>query len=263
MKVVNIGSGSKGNCTLVCGEKTKILIDCGLPILEIESSLNLLDVKPQEIDAILVTHEHIDHVKSIESFCKKYHTKVYAHKNEWQVLRQKLKNLPFQYQYDFDQNDFYIGELTISNFELSHDANMCVGYSIYSQNAKFSIATDLGYCPENVVQALKGSDLVLLEANHDEKLLLNNPKYPVILKNRILSKKGHLSNIACAEVITRLVGSTNQILLGHLSEENNSPSLAYNTVKTYLAKQGIIEGKNIFVDVAYQHRMSTLFEIKK
>ena len=263
MKVVNLGSGSKGNCTLVCGEKTNILIDCGLPILEIESSLALLEINPQNIEAILVTHEHIDHTRSIEPFCKKYHTKVYAHKNEWFVLRQKLKNLPFQLQYSFDDQDFYVGELTISSFQLSHDSHMCVGYSVYSQNAKFSIATDLGYCPENIIQALKDSDLVLLEANHDEKLLLNNPKYPVILKNRILSKKGHLSNTACAEVIARLVGGTNQVLLGHLSEENNSPTLAYNTVKTYLAKQGIIEGKNIFVDVAFQHRMSTVFEIKK
>jgi len=263
MKIVNLGSGSKGNCTLVCGEKSKILIDCGLPLLDIEKELAILGINPQEIEAILVTHEHSDHIKSIEKFCKKYHTKVYAHVNEWSALKTKIKTLPFDLQKQFDDNDFYVGDLTISSFELSHDANMCVGYSVYSQNAKFSIATDLGYCPESVVQNLKKSDVVLLEANHDENLLLNNPKYPVILKNRILSKKGHLSNIASAEVIARLVGDTNQIILGHLSEENNSPTLAYNTIKTGLAKKGIIEGKNIFVDVAYQHRMSNIFEIKK
>ena len=140
---------------------------------------------------------------------------------------------------------------------------MCLGFSVFSQNAKFSIATDLGCCPENIISCLKKSDIVLLEANHDENLLVNNPKYPVVLKKRILSNKGHLSNIACAEVIARLVGETSQIVLGHLSEENNSPLLAYNTIKSQLAKKGIVEGKNIFIDVAYQHKMSNIFEIKK
>lgn len=263
MKIVNLGSGSKGNSTLICGEKTKILIDCGLNITDVENRLNLLEIKPTEIDAILITHEHIDHIKSVEKFANKYKTKIYAHQNEWIALRPKMKTLPLELQFSFDNNDFYVGDLTISSFELSHDANMCVGYSVYSQNAKFSIATDLGYCPESVVKHLKKSDVVLLEANHDENLLLNNPKYPVILKQRILSKKGHLSNIASAEVISQLVGETSQIVLGHLSEENNSPILAYNTVKSQLAKKGIIEGKNIFVDVAYQHKISNIFEIKK
>ena len=102
----------------------------------------------------------------------------------------------------------------------------------------------------------------MIEANHDEKLLLNNPHYPMILKRRILSKKGHLSNRQSAEVISQLVGGTSQIILGHLSEENNSPSFAYSTIKTCLAEKGIIEGKNIFIDVAYQNKISNIFKIK-
>ena len=211
MKIVNLGSGSKGNCTLVCGEKTKVLIDCGLPILSVEKELEYLGILPTEISAILITHEHSDHIKSIEKFCKKYGTKIYAHKDEWQTLMQKMVVLSDQ-KFAFDDNDFFVGVLTISSFKLSHDANLCLGYSVYSQNAKFSIATDLGYCPKNVVEKLKGSDIVLLEANHDENLLLNNQKYPVVLKNRILSKKGHLSNIASAQVIEQLVGGTKQIV---------------------------------------------------
>ena len=262
MKIVNLGSGSKGNCTLIYTDKTHILIDAGLPLLEIETKLNALGIDPKDINGILITHEHVDHIKSVGKLSKKYGISVYAPVEELDCLLSKDKAILPQYQHGFIDKDFYIGDVTISSFKLSHDANCCVGYSIYANGAKFSIATDLGNCPKQVIEKLKGSDVVLLEANHDENLLLNNPKYPVILKKRILSNKGHLSNKACAEVVSQLVGGTTQIILGHLSEENNSPSLAYNTVKTFLAQKGIIEGKNIYIDVAYQHKMSNIFEIK-
>ena len=262
MKIVNLGSGSKGNCTLVATEGTIILIDAGLQLYEIELKLEKLGVNPVDVSAILITHEHIDHIRSVGKFSKKYSTPVYAHELEWDCLRSKDNNILLKFQNVFSDNDFYIGDMTRSSFKLSHDAICCVGYSVYSNGAKFSIATDLGYCPKMVVEKLKGSNVVLLEANHDEKLLLNNPKYPVILKKRILSNKGHLSNVASAEVIAQLVGGTTQIILGHLSEENNSPTLAYNTIKSILSQKGIIEGKNIFIDVAYQHQISNIFEIK-
>lgn len=262
MKIVTLGSGSKGNCTLVASEKTKILIDAGLPIIDIEQKLTSLNVLPEEIAGILITHEHSDHIKSVGKLSKKYHIPVFAHIQEWASLNQKTNDIFPQLQKQFDDNDFYIGDLTISSFKLSHDANMCLGYSVFNNGAKFSIATDLGICPKDIIEKLKGSNIVILEANHDQNLLANNPKYPAILKRRILSSKGHLSNIASAEVISQLVGGTNQVILGHLSEENNSPSLAYNTIKNYLAQKGIIEGKNIFIDVATQHRMSNIFEIK-
>ena len=262
MKIVNLGSGSKGNCTLIKNEETNILIDAGLPITEIETKLLYLGVEPGDIDGILITHEHIDHIKSVERLSKKYHIPIYAHILEWQCLNKKIQILP-QLQKYFDDNDFYIGEMTISSFKLSHDANLCLGYSVFCKGGKFSIATDLGICPKNVVEKLKGSNVVLLEANHDEKLLLNNEKYPIALKTRILSSKGHLSNTASAEVILQLVGGTTQIILGHLSEENNAPSLAYSTIKAYLAERGVEEGKHIFIDVASQHEISNIFEIKE
>ena len=262
MKIVNLGSGSKGNCTLIYTDKTHILIDAGLPLLEIETKLNALGIDPGNINGVLITHEHVDHIKSVGKLSKKYGVSVYAPIEEIDCLLSKDKAILPQYRHGFDSKDFYIGDMTISSFKLSHDANCCVGYSVYANGAKFSIATDLGTCPKQIVEKLKGSDVVLLEANHDENLLLNNPKYPVVLKKRILSSKGHLSNKACAEVVSQLVGGTTQIILGHLSEENNSPSLAYNTIKTFLAQKGIIEGKNIYIDVAYQHKMSNIFEIK-
>ena len=262
MKIVNLGSGSKGNCTLVASENTIILIDAGLPILEIEAKLNSLGIDPINISGILVTHEHIDHIKSLGKLSKKYHIPVYAHISEWPVLETKAKDILPQSKHAFENQDFYIGDLTISAFGLSHDANFCVGYSVYNAGAKFSIATDLGCCPKDVIEKLKGSNLVLLEANHDENLLMNNAHYPLVLKKRIISNKGHLSNRQSAEVISQLVGGTSQILLGHLSEENNSPLLAYNTIKSLLAQKGIVEGEHIFIDVTYQHRISNIFEIK-
>ena len=262
MKIVTLGSGSKGNCTLVATDTTFLLIDAGFPLTETETKLISLGVNPCNINAILVTHEHSDHIKSIDRFCKKYGAKVYAHQLEWPALNQKLKLVSDQNKVAFNDNDFFVGDLTISSFRLSHDANYCVGYSIYNQGAKFSIATDLGVCTPQIIEQLKGSNIVLLEANHDEVLLANNSRYPVTLKKRILSSKGHLSNRASAEVISQLVGGTNQIILGHLSEENNSPVHAYNQIKAFLAQKGIIEGENIFIDVATQHRIGNIFEIK-
>lgn len=262
MKIVTLGSGSKGNCTVISTDTTIILIDAGLPIHEIETKLLGLGVSPTNINAILVTHEHSDHIKSIDRFSKKYGTKVYAHIKEWPALNTKLKTVDEQNKIAFDDNDFFVGDLTISNFKLSHDANYCCGYSVYHQGAKFSIATDLGVCTSQIIDKLKGSNIVLLEANHDEILLANNSRYPITLKRRILSSKGHLSNKACADAISQLVGGTNQIILGHLSEENNSPVHAYNQVKAFLAQKGIVEGKNIFIDVATQHRIGNIFEIK-
>lgn len=262
MKIVNLGSGSKGNCTLVASRGTVVLIDAGLPFAEIEEKLDRLGVSPQYINGILVTHEHVDHIRSVGKLSKKYNIPVFAHMREWPVLMTRAKDILQNLKVAFDDNDFYLGDMTISSFELSHDANMCVGYSIFCGGEKFSIATDLGICPSKVVEKLKGSQVVLIEANHDENLLANNQKYPLILKKRILSNKGHLSNKQSAEVIANLVGSTNQILLGHLSEENNSQALAYNTIKSILAERGIEEGKHIFIDVTYQHQMSNIFEIK-
>lgn len=262
MKIVNLGSGSKGNSTVVCAESTTILIDAGLPINEIETKLKVIDIDIKDIDAILITHEHSDHIKNVGRLSTKYNIPIYTHYLEVNCLLSKDKNILPKLIRTFDDNDFYIKDLTISNFKLSHDANLCVGYSIYSNGAKFSILTDLGHCPKNIVEKIKNSNVVLLEANHDENLLLNNPKYPMILKKRILSNKGHLSNKQSAEVISQLVGGTSQIILGHLSEENNSPSFAYSAIKTFLAEKGIIEGKHIFIDVAYQNKISNIFEIK-
>ena len=164
---------------------------------------------------------------------------------------------------DFFEDDFKINDLAISSFEVSHDVTHCVGFNLYNEGKKISIATDLGHTNSNIIDKLKNSTLVILEANHDVEALKANTKYPIYLKNRILSNRGHLSNLSASEVIAELVNyNVQQIVLAHLSEENNTPQMAYNTVKEFLARYEIIEGKNIFIDVAHQHKIGKIFNLK-
>lgn len=263
MKVITLASGSKGNCTYIQTDKVKVLVDAGVNLGEIENKLNMLDVNPKDISCIFVTHEHSDHIKSVGAFARKNGSMVIANEKEWEVLEDKLGKLKTTQKVSYSSPAFMVEDLKVRAYKLSHDSYTCFGYSFSNNQNKIAIATDLGYAPTNVVDELKGSDLVILEANHDEKLLLNNPKYSISLKKRILSKKGHLSNVTSSNVISQLVGTgTKQIVLAHLSEENNTPTLAYNTVKNELYKNGIIEGEHIFIDVSTQHEMGNLFNLK-
>ena len=263
MKVITLASGSKGNCTYIESNQAKLLVDCGITLAEVETKLKILGVDPAQIYAILVTHEHSDHIKSVGAFARKHGCFVFALDTEWQILDKKLGKLEDVQKVKFSLNNFYIQDITVSPFRLSHDAYSCVGYSFYNQGNKISIATDFGVPTTNILQNLKDSNIIILEANHDENLLLNNPKYSASLKQRILSSKGHISNKTCASVIKNIfTENLTQVILAHLSEENNSPSLAYETVKAELEKYGLIEGKHLYIDVASQHNMGHLFELK-
>ncbi len=251
VRVINLSSGSDGNLTYVESEQAKILIDAGLSCKEIELRLSLLNVSGNQIDAILITHEHCDHIKGLDVFATKFHIKVYAHIDEWNELSLKLQKLPNKQRYDFTSAPFSIKDITISAFKVPHDSVCCVGYSLESNNKRVSFCTDLGVARLETLRNLFGSQLVYLEANHDETMLKNNTHYHASLKQRILSTKGHLSNSASAEAISILVkNGTKQIVLSHLSKENNDPILAHETIKGILASKGIVEGEHIKIDVA-------------
>ena len=263
MKVITLASGSKGNCTLIETEKVKILVDAGISLAEIEEKLTILGVNPSQIYAILITHEHSDHIKSAGVFARKYGCFIVASINEWDALNKKIGKLEDVQKVMFSDGDFFIQDLTVKPFALSHDCSSCYGYSFYNQEHKVSIATDFGKPTKSLLDNLRDSNILILEANHDENMLLNNPKYSSMLKHRILSSKGHISNLTCAGILRDIYSpNTTQVILAHLSEENNSPMLAYNTIKTELSRYGIIEGKHIFIDVADQHKMGHLFELK-
>lgn len=264
MKAVSLASGSKGNCYLITTDKTKILIDDGICEKELCEKLNMLKTNPNDIDAIFITHEHDDHIKGLQTFLKKYNPKIFIHNDCVDAVNTKLKNILQNVQTFSDNENLSFKDLLIENFKQSHDSKHCNGFSILSNDAKVSISTDLGICDNNIVNHLDFSNLVYLEANHDENLLLDNQNYPVFLKKRILGNKGHLSNKASADIIENLsYNKVNQVVLSHLSEENNSPSLAYNYIKNELNNKDIIEGKDIFIDVASQHKIGTIFNITK
>lgn len=260
MRVINLASGSEGNLTYIESESAKVLIDAGLSCREIEARLSLLNVTGSQIDAILITHEHSDHIKGINIFASKFNTKIYAHADGWEILSEKLNRINDLQKHSFTSS-FEIKDLSITGFKIPHDSVCCVGYSIESENKKVSLVTDLGSTHPEIIKNIIGSQLVYLEANHDETLLKNNIKYCASLKRRILSKNGHLSNTASAEIICLLAqNGTRQVVLSHLSKENNDPFLAYSTVKEYLASKGLIEGENIKVDVA-THMPGKIYKI--
>lgn len=263
MKSVTIASGSKGNCLYIKGQDTAFLVDIGLTCSLLEEKLRLLQIEPSSISAILVTHEHSDHCKGIGVFARKYKTKVYMHTSGYPHIIKKLGNLPESQIVCFTNSDFFIGDITVTSFELPHDSKFCVGYSFLCQGKKISIATDIGKMSKAIAQKLEGSDILYIESNHDENMLLNNEKYSAALKNRILSPRGHLCNRDCGLTLAYLIKSgVKQAILCHLSEENNTPLLAYTTVKRVLKEHNIIEGVHICVDVAMQHEIGTVFEIQ-
>lgn len=262
MKVVTLASGSKGNCCLITSSTTSILIDAGLPLGEIENHLAYLGVWPKDINAILVTHEHGDHIKSVGAFSRKYNTKVFAHQNEWKVLNSKLGKLLEENIKSFELAPFVVGDFKILPFQVPHDSFSCFGFTISENDNQMTIATDLGEITDDILNFFNGSTLAIIEANHEVELLAKNVKYSAELKRRILSTYGHLSNDACADAVSKLyTKKVRQIILGHLSEENNSPSLAYNKIKQTLFSRGIVEGIDIFIDVATQRQIGNMFEI--
>ncbi len=263
MKSVTISSGSKGNCLYVKSEETALLVDIGLTCAMLEEKLKILSIDPKSINAILVTHEHSDHCKGIGVFARKYKTKIYMHTSGYPHIIKKLGELPPEQIVSFSGSDFFIGDITVTSFEVPHDSKFCVGYSFLSQGKKISIATDIGKMSRSILQKLEGSDILYIESNHDENMLLNNDKYSAALKNRILSPRGHLCNKDCGLTLAYLVKTgVKQAILCHLSEENNTPLLAYTTVKRVLKENGIIEGQHVCVDVAMQHEIGTTFEVQ-
>ena len=235
MRIVNLSSGSKGNLTYLETENTKILVDDGLSCQETVKRLSLLGISPTQIDAIMVTHEHNDHIKGIDVFSKKYGTPVFAHEKVWANLDNILKNVQDKNRKVFT-DDFEFQGLNIRPVD---------------DNKKISVVTDLGHINDKILASISGSQIAYIEANYDRSMLMASQKYPLSLKRRIDGPNGHLSNVASADAIERLVLSgTRQIILSHLSEENNSPTLAYTSICKQLAKKDLCEGEGFKIDVA-------------
>ena len=233
----NLFSSSSGNCSYIETESTKLLIDCGLSAKKIEESLNKLNSSLSQINAILITHEHSDHIKALKTICKKYNIPVYANKKTHYAIS---KNTEISNKKYFLNDDaFDLGELKIKAFSIPHDAANPVAYNIANSNKKISIATDIGHIDKNLINNLTGSSFILLESNYDLELLKNS-KYPYNLKQRIAGPFGHLSNDNTAELVDYLTTlNLNNVMFGHLSSENNTPEQAYQTTINKLMNKNL------------------------
>ncbi|MBO5349728.1 MAG: MBL fold metallo-hydrolase [Clostridia bacterium] len=225
-------SGSSGNSLFVQNENTNILIDAGESAKKITNALSSINVSVESLDAIVVTHEHVDHVKSIGTLSQKYNIPVYATQKTWAAMPGQASKIDNKFQRTFSSsNKFYIGDLEINPFSIPHDAADPCGFNVLSNNEQISIATDLGHITPEIISNLSNSSFVLLESNYDPEILKFS-KYPYYLKQRISGTHGHLSNLEAGKLISKLLNNKklNSVMLGHLSKENNFPELAYKTI---------------------------------
>ena len=252
MKVSVLSSGSKGNTTYIETDTAKILIDIGNTSKYVKEKLEGYGVDPRSLDAILITHTHVDHIKGLKVFENKYHVPVYFTK----IMH---KSLDFIDEYVYiDKEEFDIKDIHVTPIKTSHDAPDSRGYIISNNGKSIVYITDTGYINEKYFNILKNKDIYIMESNHDVEMLTNG-RYPFNLRQRILSDKGHLSNVDSSKYLSCFIGdNTKYILLAHLSEENNTEILAYETLTNRL-----IEDKKIVdnIIIAKQDKETELIVI--
>ena len=250
-RVYPLFSGSKGNCYYITTGGKGILIDAGRTAKQIEQALHTNNLDPKNIEGIFITHEHTDHIKGVRVFASRYGINVYASQGTLQQMDQQGHFTPEKFNSYIINSGAEAGGMIIKPFQISHDCAEGLGYVIETpDNRKLAIATDTGYLSDEVKEALKGSDVVIIESNHDVNMLLNG-SYPYMLKRRILSNIGHLSNETCAEFLPHLIRSgTTRLLLAHLSQENNMPQIALESARCSLQQKGMKESTDYTLDVA-------------
>jgi len=255
-------SGSSGNCLLVETSNTKILIDAGESAKKITNALSSINVDIENIDAILVTHEHSDHVKGLGTISKKYNIPVYANTKTWSAMPEQEYKINDNNKKNFKMCDkFEIGDLKVIPFEIPHDAADPCGFNIFYNDKKISIATDIGHMTSKTVHTLEDSCFILLESNYDPNILKCS-KYPYSLKQRISGPKGHLANSEAGKTISYLMNcGLKKVMLGHLSKESNFPELAYQTVIQELMDKNFDEN-SINISVANRLSPSPIIDLK-
>lgn len=236
MQLTVLGSGSKGNSSLIQTRNVHFLLDCGFSGKEIERRLSAIEIKPTDIAGIIVSHEHSDHIKGVGILARRYHLPIYINKKTYQLSKNSLKNVEMRF---FETGDTILYEdLKIRTMSLSHDGADTVGFT-FSENGqsnghdqKIGYVTDLGIVTNEVRQSLQNIDALIFEANHDTEMLLNGP-YPWQLKRRIQGRHGHLSNDQSAQLLAEIVSHTalKEVTLAHLSEQNNDPALARDHIQ--------------------------------
>ena len=248
MRLCSIASGSSGNCIYVGSDRTHLLVDTGISKKRIEEGLKELEIKGKELDGILITHEHADHIQGLGVFSRKYEIPIYGTPGTIRGIRV--------------DKEFKLGDIDVHPFAISHDANEPSGYRFEQDGKKIAVATDLGKYDEYTVENLKDLNAVLLESNHDIHMLEVGP-YPYYLKQRVLGDRGHLSNELSGRLLCDILhNNLRSVLLGHLSKENNYEELAYETVKLEVTLgQNPYKGDDIPIAVAKRDQVSAVIEV--
>ena len=254
--------GSSGNATYVGCDDAQILVDAGLSGSRIIQEMKTVGIDPAGLAAILVTHEHSDHIKGIGILSRKYDIPVYATPGTWQEMMQKIGAIAEKNVRMIEPGqDFFLGSLDVTPFATPHDAAQPVGYTFSLQGVKLAVATDLGSVRDSWVKYVLGADAILLESNYDPDMLHAGP-YPYDLKKRISGRHGHLSNDDAGETAVELVRhGAKQIILGHLSKENNFPDLALRSTELILRQAGIVPYEDVQLSVASRDGNSGMFSI--
>lgn len=238
MRIVTFASGSTGNCCLVSDGGVNVLIDAGISARRIVQGLGVLGLAPQDVCGVLITHEHSDHISGLPVLVKRTGMRIFAPSELGEVLKRVKPELSESIDYIPHDGGLCVGDVRISAFPTPHDASASFGYRIEGSEV-FAFATDTGHISDELLQGLQGADTVVIEANHDKVMLKNGP-YPPFLKQRVLSKHGHLSNDDCAKLACLLADSgTRQIILGHISQQNNTPEAAETAVSEALSGRNV------------------------
>ncbi|MCL4340469.1 MAG: MBL fold metallo-hydrolase [Candidatus Thermoplasmatota archaeon] len=245
-----ISSGSKGNCTLIWDSSDLLIIDFGISakrFLDSTSSFNI----PRQSQSLFISHEHRDHCQGTRSLTKKIPVDIYSRKGT-------IRAMGLDSAYTIGESTT-VGNFSVKSIDVSHDATEPVGYVIQNGERKISVISDLGKVSSNLIDATKGSDILAFEANHDTEMLKSG-NYPYYLKKRILGESGHLSNEQSAEAISMITSPETHIFLTHISQENNRPEIALNTVKSFLDNRNISYGSIL---CSYQDTGTPLLELRR
>lgn len=264
IKFCSLSSGSSGNCQYIETKNTKIIIDAGFSGKTIEGLLSSIEVDPSSLDGIFVTHEHIDHIKGVGVLSRRFDIPIYANADTWVGMEKTIGKIKEENIKIFTTEKYFeLKDISVYPLSIFHDALDPVGYIIYYKNKKISVVTDTGWVNDTMIDKIKDSHLYLMESNHDIKMLKEG-SYPWPLKQRILSTRGHLSNDDCGRILGNILTGTGEIvLLGHLSQDNNLPDLALDTVKKSIENQGLNIGVDIMLGVSHRDRATEMFDLSK
>lgn len=265
IKFLSLGSGSSGNCYLLRTENTGILIDAGLSVKTLRKRLKDYGLSLDEVDAVFVTHDHADHIKSVGHLANDHDKPIYATElvhmgiNRSYCVTSKLTS---QHVHIVQKNVVtQVGDFHVTPFHVPHDSSDNVGYRVVADGIVFCLITDIGHVTQEVREQVGQANYLVLEANHDEDMLLNGP-YPAYLKGRIRGGNGHLNNRLAAELVSEYATpELRHLWLCHLSEENNHPELARKTVETVLREHGLIAGVDFKMDVLKRRVPSEYYEL--